>query len=94
MAALGEDPIGDILTLPTGRVQCLLCGKDFVNASKAMRHIRTIHEASQSSRWEVNCEICSKTFKHEIYMKDHMRKTHNIKMGSGYKRAFQPESKT
>ena len=53
----------DMLVLPNkGRVQCLLCGKDYVNKLKARKHIETMHKAPNDPSFQSKCQFCGKVF--------------------------------
>ena len=75
-----DDIIGDMMELPdSGRVQCLLCGKDYVSKRKAKVHIMTIHKAPNDPSYQSKCEVCGKVFKHVINMRDHLSRVHKVK---------------
>ena len=67
----------DMLVLPDkGRVQCLLCGKDYINKHKARKHIETIHKAAEDPSFQSKCQYCDKVFKHIIFKRNHVYKAH------------------
>ena len=67
----------DMLVLPDkNRVQCLLCGKDYVNKLKARKHIETIHKAAEDPSFQSKCQFCGKVFKHVIFKRNHVYKVH------------------
>ena len=74
------DVEGDFMELPdTGRVQCLLCGKDYSSKRKAKVHILTLHRAPNDKSLQSKCDLCGKIYKHEINMRDHLYKVHHIR---------------
>ena len=67
----------DMLVLPDkGRVQCLLCGKDYVNKLKARKHIETMHKAPNDPSFQSKCQFCGKVFVHVIFKRNHVYKCH------------------
>ena len=66
-----------MMELPdTGRIQCLLCGKDYIDKQKARRHIEYIHKAAEDPSFRSKCEFCGKIFKHVIPKREHIYRKH------------------
>ena len=67
-------PLEGVLKLPSGKAQCLACGKVFFDMGTGKRHHRRVHALPQA----LKCHLCPSEFVTSDNFKAHLRQRHKI----------------